>query len=148
MDRNDGGDATWTAVREFLEEMGIVRRPTDTDVSDFRYLMQRHGNLRTVVPTNRSGFSAHAVVFDTALEFERKMMLTQMLRARGVQGVPQIKDKYFVDMSSETKGYTYVPIVPGPPSAPPLPTFAVRNAQGKLRRGVSDRAMRGARAMV
>ena len=171
-DRSDP-DAMYTAVRELLEEMGVNRRPSPRDVVNAMANMSRHG-LQTVVPTNRAGFSAYAVVFDTALEFERKMGLTNMLRARNVQGVPGIKDKYFVDMSSETKGYTYVPIVPIVPGArlqpPPLPTFAVRNPQGvtyravrasdglstgnmsvtqlKLRRGVSDRAMRGARAML
>lgn len=174
-DRSDP-DAQYTAVREFLEEMGIHRRPSRTDVVNAMGEMLRHGGLTTVIPTNRAGFSAYGAVFDTALEFERKMGLTNMLRARGVQGVPRIKDKYFVDMSSETKGYTYVPIVPigqgrnAPPAGPPLPMFAVRNPQGvvyravraadglstggmsvtqlKLRRGVSDRAMRKTRAMM
>jgi ADP-ribose pyrophosphatase YjhB (NUDIX family) len=173
-DRSDP-DSAYTAVREFLEEMGIKRRPNQTDVVNATGEMVRHGSFQkpsfqNVVPTNRSGFSAYGLVFDTALEFERKMGLTYMLRSKGVQGIPTIKDKYYVDMSSETKGYTYVPIAP-PPSAMVLPTFpvssrrngvvslyrAVRAANGlsdvnvtqlKLRRGVSERAMRNTRAML
>lgn len=172
-DRSDPNSG-YTAVREFLEEMGINRSPNQADVTNAMTEMARRGSFQNVVPTNRSGFSAYGIVFDTAIEFERKMGLTNMLRSKGVQGVPTIKDKYYVDMSSETKGYTYVPIVPivpgQPPSATVLPTFpvrpplgmpyrAVRAANGlsagnmnvtqlKLRRGVSERAMRNTRAML
>lgn len=160
-DRSDR-DAVDTATREFLEEMGIAPRPSSTDIRNAVGLLQAHG-LQTVVRTNRSGFSAHAVVFDTALEFERSMGLTTMLRRRGVRGVPRIDDKYTVDLSGETQGYTYVPLQQAP--APPLATATVRTNQGeqyqavrsasglnnrqlRLRRGVSERALRAGRAMV
>lgn len=174
-------NAAYTAVREFLEEMGIKARPTQTDVSNAMSVMTRRGGFRNVVPTNRSGFSAYGVVFDTALDFELKMGLTDMLRTKGVTGTPKINDKYYVKMSQETKGYTYVPIaqfVPNPAGNPPrrtppppvLPTFPVRPPQGapyravraasglsagnmnvtqlKLRRGVSEKAMRETSLML
>lgn len=172
-DRSDP-DSAYTAVREFLEELGINSRPNRVDVANAMSQMARQGSSQNVVPTNRFGFSAYGLVFDTALEFERRMGLTNMLRNKGVQHVPTIKDKYYVAMSSETRGYTYVPIVPivagQPPPATVLPTFSVRTSRGvlyravhaanglsagnmnvtqlKLRRGVSERAMRNTRAML
>ena len=129
-DRSDP-DSAHTAVREFLEEMGIKRHPNRADVANSMAEMARRGRFQNVVPTNRSGFAAYGLVFDTALEFEKRMGLTNMLRKNNVRRVPTIKDKFFVEMSSETKGYTYVPVVPivagQPAPAPVLPTFAVRS---------------------
>lgn len=104
----------------------------------------------------------HVAVFDTALEFERTMGMTNVLRSKGVRGVPTISDKFNVDLSRETKGYTYVPLnIYGV-----IDTFAVRSTrrgesyratrsshglgstQLRIRRGMSERAMKAAFQMV
>jgi 8-oxo-dGTP pyrophosphatase MutT (NUDIX family) len=172
-DRSDP-DASYTAVREFLEETGIKAHPTPLDVAAAMSKMMRHGSVQNIVPPNRSGFSAYGLVFDNAKQFEKEIGLTKMLKDSGVRGTPTIQHRYEVEMSRETKGYTYVPIQPivvGQPAtlgtvlptflvtANPAPYRAVRPAPGitarhgpvrqlKLRRGVSDRAMRGTRAML
>jgi 8-oxo-dGTP pyrophosphatase MutT (NUDIX family) len=161
MDRSDTGPM-YTAVREFLEEMGVSQRPSRRDVDKARSAMGLRG-MQMVVPTNNSGFSAFAVVFDTALAFENEMGITNMLRTKRLTFPPDINAKYNVDLSAETKGFTYVPV--NAPPRPVLPSFQVRPPQGpsyravragpglqvtqlKLRRGISERALRGAARML
>ena len=155
-DRGDNGDATYTATRELLEEMGIHSHPSETQIKATQLLLVNKG-LQTVIPTNNSGFSAHAVVFDTALQFEKAMGLTKVLRDRKVLTTPTLVHKYDVRLSRETQGYTYVPL--------PLDTATVRNhknelyravrsvaelnsRQLRLRRGISMRAIREVLRMV
>jgi len=61
-----------------------------------------------VVPTNNAGFSAFGLVFDTANDFEDAMGLTELMRRKRIN--PTIGTRYYLNLSDETQGFTYVPI--------------------------------------
>ena len=170
-DRTDTSEI-YNAVREFVEEMGLkeptrgqvdpaaaLRRQVNATIA----LLRTNGNLRTVVPTNNAGFSGHVVVFDTALQFEQVMGLSKLLRNKGITNpgqAPTIQQKYDVRLSSETKGYTYVPLTRNGLITRPVSNnqgeqyLAVRSAsdlgsrQLRIRRGMSNRVMKAGFAMV
>lgn len=162
-DKNDTS-VVGTAIREFAEETGLAAyvnpHMVPWLVSTLLDIFVRHG-LYTAISTNAQGFSAHVVIFDSALDFERETGLINVVRHRSNVREPTTLHKYNVHLSNETRGFTYVRLQPAPlpplrvlskPAAPvpgarfvessvKPPKYGGKKVQLQLRGGVSDRAL-------
>jgi hypothetical protein len=143
-------DTLDNVVREFLEEMGLVRHPLRAHLEQTRAIFAGlpsglvwpaggpRSALKQVVRTNNHGYSAWSLVVNTALDFELAVGLsTKLRRARTGHSV---EAKYNLPLSAETKGYTWVPLQAGwpyihrdrTPSTPTQRSFAITPAPRQL----------------
>lgn len=95
----------FSAVREFGEEMGLIAPHLDhaskrAVVDGLVRVMQRLGQLQQVVNDPARGFTCFALVVPDALAFEAALRLPAAGR--------DVKIKASTQLSSETKGYTWV----------------------------------------
>lgn len=169
-DRGDS-DSVHTAVREFAEETGLVstvrRNQKQMLIAELRRIFTRRG-LYTAIPTNTVGYSAHVVIFDSAVQFERETGLIGLVRTLTGRRAPSANDKYNMALSRETQGFTYVPLqpIPLPPlkyvlqPATPVPgarfvessvklaKYGGKKVELRLRHGIANSALRSAIASL
>jgi 8-oxo-dGTP pyrophosphatase MutT (NUDIX family) len=156
-------DSVHTAVREFAEETGLAsnlgHRQKQALVARLRAVFIQRG-LYTAIRTNAVGFSAHVVLFDSAVQFERDTGLIGLVRRRTNKRVPRAEDKYNVFLSHETRGFTYVPLPLADVRRPAAPVAGARFVKSavklnkfngnavelRLRHGIANSALHSAMA--